>query len=124
MAKGKAKVKKKPKKSKLEEKLKFKQKNGWEKLSKTKEKKIYKFCEGYKNFLEIAKTEREAVTEIITQATAFGFQKKPPNCFCINSAWLILRNRSRSAKSRASSSKKIALNGEGISRFRNELSGT
>jgi aspartyl aminopeptidase len=75
--KAKAKVKKKPKKSKLEEKLKFKQKNGWEKLSKAKEKKIYQFCEDYKNFLEIAKTEREAVTEIITQATALGF--KPLN---------------------------------------------
>ncbi|MCK5559261.1 MAG: aminopeptidase, partial [Thermoplasmata archaeon] len=75
--KAKAKVKKKPKKSKLEEKLKFKQKNGWEKLPKAKEKKIYMFCEDYKNFLEIVKTEREAVTEITSQATALGF--KPLN---------------------------------------------
>ncbi len=72
-----AKVKKKIKKSKLEEKLKLKKKNGWEKLSATKEKQIYKFVEDYKKFLDTAKTEREAVAEIITQAESEGY--KPIN---------------------------------------------
>ncbi len=33
----------------------------------------YDFCEGYKSFLDIAKTERESVTEIIRQAKARGY---------------------------------------------------
>lgn len=69
--------KKKAKKSKLEEKLKLKWKNGWEKLSATQEKKIFKFCEDYKVFLDSAKTEREAVQIIISQSEKEGF--KPIN---------------------------------------------
>jgi aspartyl aminopeptidase len=68
------KVKKKSKKSKLSEKLNLKQKNGWEKLSKAKEKMIYSFCDGYKKFLDTAKTEREAVDEIISIASKLGFK--------------------------------------------------
>ena len=47
--------------AKLEEKLKFKSKIGWDKLSTAKEKKIFSLCEDYKKFLDIAKTEREAI---------------------------------------------------------------
>ena len=68
------KVKKKPKKSKLSEKLNLKQKNGWDKLSKAKEKMIYSFCDDYKQFLDTAKTEREAVEEIISMASKLGFK--------------------------------------------------
>jgi aspartyl aminopeptidase len=66
--------KKKGKKSKLEEKLKFKPKTGWDDLKAVKEKKIYKFCEDYKEFLDTAKTEREAIQEIIIQAEANKFK--------------------------------------------------
>ena len=35
----------------------------------------YAFCEGYKSFLDVAKTEREATAEIIKQAKAKGFSE-------------------------------------------------
>ncbi len=73
-AKSEADKKKKVKKSKLEEKLKLKRKNGWEKLSAAKEKKIFKFCEDYKQFLDFAKTEREAIKLIISEAEKAGFK--------------------------------------------------
>jgi aspartyl aminopeptidase len=73
MAKEKIK-KKKGKKSKLEEKLKFKRENGWTKLKAAREKKVYAFCDDYKNFLNAAKTEREAITEIISLAKAEKFK--------------------------------------------------
>jgi aspartyl aminopeptidase len=74
-AKGKAKVKKKKVgKSKLEEKLKLKTQNGWEKLSAAKEKKVFSFCEEYKDFLDTVKTEREAVLTIISMASREGFK--------------------------------------------------
>jgi len=66
--------KKKAKKSKLEDKLKLKRKNGWEELSKAKDKQIYTFCEDYKKFIDISKTEREAIHEIISRANAEGFK--------------------------------------------------
>ena len=68
------KTKRKSKKSKLEEKLKLKRKNGWTKLSSAKEKQIYKFSEEYKRFLDIAKTEREAVREILSLAERERFK--------------------------------------------------
>ena len=71
---GKAKKGGRSKKSKLEEKLKLKKLNGWEKLSKAKEKKVLDFCEGYKEFLDTAKTEREAVDTIISLASKVGFK--------------------------------------------------
>jgi aspartyl aminopeptidase len=77
MAKGKSKgekPKKKGTKSKLEEKLKLKRKNGWEKLSAALEKKIFNFSEDYKKFLDSAKTEREAVNVIISKAEKEGFK--------------------------------------------------
>ena len=46
---------------KLAEKLLSDKKNGGLRLSEEKLKKADKFCEGYKSFLNTAKTEREAV---------------------------------------------------------------
>ena len=34
--------------------------SGWRQKSKEDIKKIFEFCEGYKGFLDLAKTEREA----------------------------------------------------------------
>ncbi len=62
------------KKSKLEEKLTRKDKLIWDKLSDQKKKDIFKFSQGYKDFLDKAKTERETVSEIITFAKKNGFK--------------------------------------------------
>ena len=40
-----------------------KQQNGWLKADEQKKKDIFEFGEGYKRFLNIAKTEREFVNE-------------------------------------------------------------
>lgn len=53
---------------KLAEKLLSDKKNGGLRLSEEKIKKADKFCEGYKSFLNTAKTEREAVIEAVVQA--------------------------------------------------------
>ncbi len=74
MVKAKAKSKKRKGRSKLEEKLKLKRKNGWDKLSSSKEKRIFKFCEEYKEFLNTAKTERETIDAIIKYVESEGFQ--------------------------------------------------
>ena len=58
---------------KLAEKLLSDKKNGALRLSDEKLKKADKFCESYKNFLDKAKTEREAVIETVEQAEKAGF---------------------------------------------------
>lgn len=60
---------------KLAEKLLTKKKNGALMLSDEKIKKADKFSEGYKDFLDKAKTEREAVIETVAQAESAGFEK-------------------------------------------------
>ncbi|MGN0594626.1 MAG: aminopeptidase [Hominimerdicola sp.] len=60
---------------KLAEKLLTKKKNGAFTLSDEKIKKADKFCEGYKEFLDNAKTEREAVIATVAMAKDAGFEK-------------------------------------------------
>ncbi len=60
-------------KSLLEEKLLFKKKNGGLLLSDEEIKSAEKFCEEYKTFLDIGKTEREATDYIVKLAEAYGF---------------------------------------------------
>ncbi|UCE73564.1 MAG: aminopeptidase [Methanomassiliicoccales archaeon] len=67
-------AKKTGKKSKLEEKLTRKQELVWDKLSEKDKKVVFEFSKGYKDFLARAKTEREAVTEIIKFAEKNGFK--------------------------------------------------
>ncbi|MBP9597071.1 MAG: aminopeptidase [Fusobacteriaceae bacterium] len=50
-----------------------KQQNGWLKADEQKKKDIFEFAEGYKRFLNIAKTEREFVNETVKVAEAQGF---------------------------------------------------
>ncbi len=57
----------------LKEKLLMNKKNAALRMSGEELKKCDKFCEGYKAFLDIAKTEREAAAEIVKQAKARGF---------------------------------------------------
>jgi len=56
-------VEEKKKKGK-ESKYAYKKKSAWEVFTKDQIKKAFDFCEGYKKFLDTAKTEREAITYI------------------------------------------------------------
>lgn len=58
---------------KLQERLLFKASNVWEKTSEEERKIAFDFCEGYKNFLDIAKTEREFTLETAKLARQNGF---------------------------------------------------
>ncbi len=67
-------AKKANKKSKLEEKLTRKEELIWELLNAKQKKTIFDFSQGYKDFLAKAKTEREAVLQIIRFAEKRGFK--------------------------------------------------
>ncbi len=58
---------------KLQEKLAYKAKNVWEKVSDEERKEIFSFCEDYKKFLDVAKTEREFARETERVAVENGF---------------------------------------------------
>jgi len=58
----------------LEKKLKFQGKLSWDRLEDKEKEEAFQFAEGYKAFLDRAKTEREAVREIIQAAAKAGFQ--------------------------------------------------
>jgi aspartyl aminopeptidase len=53
--------------------LKYKAKNGWEAASEADKNAVDPFCEGYKKFLDRAKTEREAAREAERLAVQRGF---------------------------------------------------
>jgi aspartyl aminopeptidase len=57
----------------LQERLSFKQQNVWEKASEEEIKKGFDFCEGYKDFLDRSKTEREFAANGKILADAAGF---------------------------------------------------
>ena len=57
----------------LKEKLFMKRRNTGFAMSESETAKADKFCEGYKSFLDTAKTEREACAEAVRQAEAAGF---------------------------------------------------
>lgn len=59
----------------LKEKLFMQKKNAFLRMSDSEIKKCDKFCEGYKRFLDEAKTEREAAGYIEREAKAAGFVK-------------------------------------------------
>ncbi|MBT4277915.1 aminopeptidase [Candidatus Falkowbacteria bacterium] len=63
----------KEEKSNLEKKLLFEKKSCWEKWDEKKKQKAFKFCDGYKDFLSNAKTERESVKKGIKIAQANRF---------------------------------------------------
>ena len=72
---------------KLSEQLTFSKKNAYEKADSEKIKKIFDYAEGYKAFLDAAKTEREAVRRGIEMAEQAGFtaytlgeELKPGDC--------------------------------------------
>jgi aspartyl aminopeptidase len=55
---------KKDSKKDKESKYAYKKKSAWEILTKDQIKKAFDFCEDYKKFLDVAKTEREAIQQI------------------------------------------------------------
>ena len=57
----------------LEKRLKFQGKLAWDRMGEEERQEAIKFAEGYKKFLDRAKTEREAVDEIKKIAKAAGF---------------------------------------------------
>ncbi|RTZ90348.1 MAG: aminopeptidase, partial [Deltaproteobacteria bacterium] len=61
----------------IEKALKLSPKPVWDHLSERERKKALEFCEGYKDFLDAARTEREAVREIVSLAKAKGFSESP-----------------------------------------------
>ncbi len=58
----------------LQEKLINKKENGWETIDEETKKKIFEFAQGYMNFLNKAKTEREFVKETIKLARENGYK--------------------------------------------------
>ncbi len=59
----------------LEKKLKFQGKLSWDRLEEREREETFRFAEGYKAFLDRAKTEREAVQEIVRAAKEAGFRE-------------------------------------------------
>lgn len=59
--------------SDIREKLFYNQKNGWDIISNDEKEAVMSYCEGYKHFLNTAKTERLAVSESIELAEKAGF---------------------------------------------------
>jgi aspartyl aminopeptidase len=59
----------------LEKKLKYQSKLSWDRMDEAEKEEAFRFAEGYKSFLDRAKTEREAVQEIIRAAREAGFQE-------------------------------------------------
>ena len=51
----------------------YNRKNAYDTVTEEEKAQIHTYCEGYKRYLDTAKTEREAVTEAIRQAETAGF---------------------------------------------------
>ena len=58
---------------KLREELTYNPKNGGVKLTEDQLRRAFEFCDDYKEFLDSAKTEREAVAEAVRLAEIAGF---------------------------------------------------
>lgn len=59
----------------LREQLTYQKKNGYTKLNAEDKKRVFDFCEGYKDFLTRGKTERACVKIVIEAAEKQGFQE-------------------------------------------------
>ena len=63
----------------LEKKLKWEGKLSWDRLDDRERDEAFRFAEGYKSFLDRAKTEREAVQEIVRRPEKPGFRNRQKN---------------------------------------------
>ena len=59
------------------ESLFYEQKNGYDLIDAEETKLVYAYCEGYKRFMDAARTEREAVKVGIALAEEQGFRLFP-----------------------------------------------
>ena len=87
---------KKTRAEELREALYMNRKNGGELLSAEELQKCDDFCEGYKTFLDSAKTEREAVDTAIALAEAEGFKPFDPTKKYEAGAKIYFNNRGKS----------------------------
>jgi aspartyl aminopeptidase len=78
----------------LEKKLKWGGKLAWDRLDEKERDEAFAFSEGYKKFLDRAKTEREAVQEILRLAGKAGFQAPSKKS---RGPKLLFENKGRSA---------------------------
>ena len=62
----------------LREKLFYEQKNGYDLIDVKERAALEEYCEGYKAFLDTARTEREAVREAVAMAERAGFRAFTP----------------------------------------------
>ena len=58
----------------LKDRLLVKKENGWKNLDTREKEAIFSFCNGYINFLNHAKTEREAISTAKKIAESNGFK--------------------------------------------------
>ena len=58
----------------MEDKLTYAPKNGYDRLSKEDRAAIDGYCRRYMNFMDAAKTEREAIIETVKLAESAGFK--------------------------------------------------
>ena len=79
----------------LKEKLSYKPENGTKKLSVEEIKLADAYCEGYKAFLDKAKTEREAVTEVIAMVEKEGFVPFDPTAALKTGDKIYYNNRNK-----------------------------
>lgn len=63
----------------LEKELLYKRENAYEKMNDSEIEKAYAYAEGYKNFLDRAKTEREAVKTALSMAEEKGYKEWQPD---------------------------------------------
>ena len=49
-------------------------KNAWLKYDESGKQEVFNFCEGYKNYLSVGKTERECIHEAIRLAEEKGYR--------------------------------------------------
>ncbi len=81
--------------SKLQEELFYTQKHASELLSEQQVKDADQFCEGYRAFLDSAKTEREAVCTVLNQIEKLGYQPFDPKKSYVPGDRVYLNNRDK-----------------------------
>ena len=87
--------KKKTEAQRLKEQLCYSPKNAGERFSDDEWEMADLFCEGYKKFLDMAKTEREAVEIAISMARENGFKAFDPNVKYKSGDRVFLNNRGK-----------------------------
>lgn len=80
----------------LREQLLYTPKNGYDRISDTDRAAMDAYCRDYMQFLDAAKTEREAVTETIRQAEAAGFLPFTPEMSLQPGSRIYWNNRNKS----------------------------